>query len=761
MSQWQFQIPNQRRPETEWTKKLYVEHANRMIHFVGEAHLTEKNNKIAECYRAWNCELSANEEKVIKSVQEQYGSNLGVEYSIYPLAEMVVDQLTGEYLSVEIAKKVFAINKDAINKKLDTKLNYIMEDIFREQHEKMKVEDNVELTTDNPEIELPDDVEEFFAKNYKTHEEELGDDLSKQYIDVLGGKHRVKTLLQDYLIGEQCTGFITEKYGHPYIERAKYDECYVDLDPDSEIHNNVNIFAFFPFKTQNEILNEYDLDDKQRKKVEDMFQTLGHSRFLDHPFSFNSKNMETTSVYQNCEKGVSYRGWYEENITHRLRIMKMHWKSRKEVKVIVYKNKFTRKENYKILKPGQKPRKRDTVKTISVEVERFVHMLGPELCLDYGISQPRMTYVDDKKTVVMPVVALRGRNTMYSNTVRSVVARVIPLQRMASDILFELRLAIKANNGNILVYDVSQIPKQFLDTYGKKGAINRMLHHIKKDKILLFNSKDRNSRATFNQFTSLNLTNKGQIQDLVNAMMLIETLALKFVGMSPERLGESQKYQTATANERAVLGSTARTEIFLNPFDNFVKNLLDRMFMKAKHIYKKGDVFPVVFGDLKQKFLQITENFLMVDLGMFMGDRYKERRSKEIIDQAATQALGNAQDKELILDLINVLDADTASKSKAILEKGLKALAELSKSNQEQLKAIEDAKIKDNETQREHEMSLQELKNEGLEAVAKIKANADIAKNKDDLTSKEIIEAARLENERLKQEKEELSKVES
>ena len=525
--------------------------------------------------------------------------------------------------------------------------------------------------------------------------------------------------------------------------RARYDESYVDLNPDEEIQTDINIFAFYPYMTENEILNKYDLTAGQVKKVEEVFKLMASSKLIEEPFSFRNNN--AINDYSNCRNGgVSYKGWYEGNSKHRLRTMKMMWKSRRIIRAVTHINKITGEKEYTLLKKTDKPRKRDTVETTSFEVIRFIEMLGPEIVLDYGEHKQRMSYIDNRKKVKIPVVHLKGRNTMYSTEIRSVVAKIIPLQNLASNILFELRLAIKANNGRVLVYDLAQIPKQFLDTYDKEGAINRLLHHIKKDKILMYNSKDKNSRATFNQFTSIDLTNTGQTQDLINALMLIEDLARKFVGISKERQGESQKYQTKGNTDTAIRQSNARTEIYFNPFDEFIQSILDTMLSKAKHVYKAGQVFSYIFGDLMTKFLTIYQEFFNSDIGIYLGNRFKDKRDKEIIDQAAVQALGNASDKELILDLINVLQGDSASESKAILEKGLDEFQKLQEQN---AKSAQEAHAAD----QEHEMEIEGIKKQIADdknttaiKIKEMEINSEAFNKGEDRTSEELITAAKI-----------------
>ena len=92
-----FQLPNQRVPESKWKKKYYIEHANRMLEFVGSETETARNEAISKYYRRYSCELNATEQELNRSLTQQYGFDLGVEYMVYPLCEMIVDQLVGEY----------------------------------------------------------------------------------------------------------------------------------------------------------------------------------------------------------------------------------------------------------------------------------------------------------------------------------------------------------------------------------------------------------------------------------------------------------------------------------------------------------------------------------------------------------------------------------------------------------------------------------------------------------------------------------------
>ena len=73
-----FELPNQRLPESKWNKKFYLEHANRMIQYVGNDTYNARCEAIAKYYRRYNCELSPKEVKATETSTKQYGYNIGV-----------------------------------------------------------------------------------------------------------------------------------------------------------------------------------------------------------------------------------------------------------------------------------------------------------------------------------------------------------------------------------------------------------------------------------------------------------------------------------------------------------------------------------------------------------------------------------------------------------------------------------------------------------------------------------------------------------
>jgi len=154
-----FLLPDQNISDSKKNKKWHLEHANLMISYITG---NDYNGRLAEISKMEQKYLA--EDVARPTVTSPYGEDLGQVYETYPLIEGIIDDIIGKYLSRPLKRKVYSINRDAINSKLDEKVEYIMEDIFRTYNENINKENDLDVKTENPDIELPEDIEEFFNK---------------------------------------------------------------------------------------------------------------------------------------------------------------------------------------------------------------------------------------------------------------------------------------------------------------------------------------------------------------------------------------------------------------------------------------------------------------------------------------------------------------------------------------------------------------------------------------------------------------------
>ena len=744
-------LTDQKIPESQKDKNWHKAHIQSFVVFDSCRSTSIRKEMQLKCWSAYSCQQSEQHNKNNSPITNPYGYSLGMEWIDYPLVESKMEQMVGEFMTRGVKRKTYVINKKAQTKKLDEMFDMISEDILRSVNEDIGEEIGFTPETASPEKELPPNIEEFFEQGYKTISEQVSDNILNQVLIAKKNTDKIKDLYLDFLLYDECIGYIDEKDGSPNIRKLNIFETELDYNPDLEIQDNPQYLIFNKVLSYNEIINTYDLT------VEEEATLKGYMNINQA----SSINYDDSLVNDFGGMDTNYGNWLSGDKNNlRVRCVEMIWISQKKVSVKVSINSKTGKEIYKNIPDGYKKRKNDNVKSIWIQQKRHCLMCGPDLVLEYGVDNERASRIDDPKNDSIFVAAIRRNNNLSAMQMRSAAYKLLQLQEFASECLFELRLAMRRNNGRVLVYDAAQVPKQFLKSGGYTNAINRVMHHAKKDQFLIINSADKQSRYNFNQFTSLDLSTKGLMQDLFNMLGLIEELAGKFLGLSPQREGNIDQYESATGTERAVSQSTARTEIYVKPFESFLKYLLDKVLIKGKYVYEENETAQYIFGDLKTKFFKIYPDYFQEDVGVYIADNFAEQKKKSVIDSAATQALSNAATPDLILSLIETLNADTAGESEAIFTRAVKAMNKLKEQEAESAAASQQAS---QEATAKIEQGKIDLKREEFQnnldvKMLEINGRANAENNK--TTSQEKIKIAELENQLLlaEQKKTETSK---
>lgn len=724
-------LPDQSIPETQKTKEWHISHAIDFANYAVGDNYNSQRAEMLKLFRAYNAELSKEELELIKPVTCPNGISLGQEYIVYPLIQTKIEQIVGEFMSRPLRRKAYVLDKKSKNEKFDKKINMLAEQFAREIAEKVQGDLGFKPETKNPEMNIPENIEEY---DFKTIAEEVADGLINIFLDVRKEKHKFKSLFTKYCITDRAHAVLDKAQGFTTAREVHPLDCDYDIDPYKIVQDDHDYFFENYYLTENEIYNTYPhLTNKEKQQVKEMFETLSG---MDSS-TYHSESLSTSQ---------KYNGWFQtSNKINRLRLISASWKSRKRVSIKVSDNKNKDSKFYKKLPENYEERKKDVIENIDGEMPRHVVMLGPELCLSWGLMENRFSSIDDPYSCQLPIVSIIRDNTLGTSLIKSPAAKLYQLQQMASEILFEIRFAMKtAGDSRVLLYDTSQTPKEFTKQ-GYDNGINQVMHHIKKDKLLMYNSKQKGINQNSKPFDSLDLSQKGAVQDLFNGLAIIEDLASKFIGISPEREGQVGQYQTATGTDKALRGSFARTEIIYTPFDEFIQALLEKVLLRGKFDYEKGEVIHYIFGEMKTRFLTLFDNFFAADFGIYLSDSRKDKEAADRIDQAAQMALSNANTPELIMGLIDVFDKETAVEKKKVFQD---MLTSMEKIRQENSKAQQEAQQAEMQAKAQVKADDDQLKREGYQKdinVAEIYVQGKGLSDSLKTTSAERIKAAELE----------------
>lgn len=727
-------LPDQSIPETQKTKEWHIQHALDYVSFSVNDNYNDQRQEMLKLFRAYNAELNEEELAATKAITCPNGIYLGQEYIVYPLIQTKIEQLVGDFMRRPINRKAYVIDKKSKNKKYDKKLSMLAEKFTRQVVQDLEGELGFKAETQNPELQIPENIDEH---DFKMIAEEVADGLIRIFLDVRKEKDKFKNMFTKYAITDRAHCILDKKHGYTTARDVHPMDCDHDSDPYKVVQDNHEYFFENYYLTENEIYNNWRLSRAEKKMVKRMFES-----FVENTDSTNFDSQELSTSYK-------YNGWFRtSNKVHRCRVVNVMWKSRVETRIKVAESKPNKdgktKTFYKKLDPDYQERKKDKIEYIEGEKCRHVLMLGPDICLDWGEMDLQLSHVDDPFTKFLPVVSIIRDNPVGTSLIKSVAAKLYQLQQMASEVLFEIRFALKsAGDSRVLVYDAAQTPKEFTKK-GYESGLNRVMHHIKKDKLMIINSKQKGNNASFNQFTSLDLSQKGAVQDLFNGLAIIEDLADKFIGMAPEREGQVHQNQTATGTDKAIRGSFARTEIIYTPFDEFIQAILERVLLRGKHDYEKGQVLYYIFGEMKGEFLKIFDDFFASDFGIYLSNAGRDQEMAERINRAAEMALSNANSIEIIKGLIDIFDQETALEKKKVFDDMIASMQKLQEQRAKAEQEMAAMEAEEKQKDRDKDITIAREGDETEKDVAEIyvrgKANSDATK----ANSNERIEAARL-----------------
>ena len=111
--------------------------------------------------------------------------------------------------------------------------------------------------------------------------------------------------------------------------------------------------------------------------------------------------------------------------------------------------------------------------------------------------------------------------------------------------------------------------------------------------------------ANFNQFAAQNLSFSTQINDRVQLAEFVKNKAFEQIGITPQRLGAPNKYETQEGIKVSQDASYAQTEKYFSTFSTFKKKALELHLNVAQFCQKEGKDLQLFFtqSDATQAFI--------------------------------------------------------------------------------------------------------------------------------------------------------------
>ena len=733
-----YEFPNQNIPEEKKNNvKFHKEHIYAFLSYSSTPQYKLKQDEIVELSYSIVAKTSSKNRMIVeKTLTQQYGEDLQVPWVEYPLIEQKIEDALGKYRLRPLRNKTSVINRTASNSKFEKIMDGIAEAVQRQMNAQIKEETGLELDSENPDMEVPEldekSINEYIG-NFRTENEKIAENILDFLLNSKNEKEKIYTGLMFYLGFGDVGFFIDEKNGNPTIYVPHTLEYFSDLVPTQDINDDCEIVGLDQWYSENEILNKFDLTEKEKKQL--------------HEYFVNNSSAEVKIGDSVTFPGDTFVR--DINGIKKCRIVTLYWKSRRKLEFNTYENKKTKKkESRKItenIKDKDKKRiiDKDQLDVIEVENIRHITMIGQDLVLSWGSLKDQITSAGDPRKRFIPFVRITSDNPLRTGETRSMAKKLKFLQDLASELLWELRFNMRQMDGNALVYDTAMFPKELFGSINQnnpKSAINKVMRLLKKDRVMFINSKDKRSN---HYASSVNVSQKGRIQDLVMTFELIEKLADKISGLPSQNA--NQVYQKATTAEIQAQNTTSRLEEYFGPFESGIERVLNYLVAKGQQLYKENEIISYIGGDQAQKFIQVTQDFANDDLGVKFVNNRKDYESKNNIDQIAARMMSSTDDLNILMGMLDVLDSENYEEARSLLERTAKHVEEMKKENEAQVQQMEQAKLEADKAKMESEKEEKAADRQNNIDVALIYANNKADSDREKEQNANLRKAAEIE----------------
>lgn len=650
-------FPRQNVPTAKKTKAWHKENILAMLAY--QNYTTKFNRERKKDYENYLLFNGIFDSKQFEYITNTYGISSPARLVNHPIIAPKIELLVGEFMNNPLDITAEAINEDAVIRKLDKRVDIVAEKILRPIKAELSKALGIDFSeSDEVGMEIPDDIDKFMRMNFREQVEELTVIGLKYLTQRYDLKHVFKMGLYDECITAKEFYHQSIKNGDPFSRRVDPRSLIYDIQSDSESLQNSAWVAEERFLTVNEIVDEYgsllSVDDVN--KIEKMrYESQDGLAKFNKPYQWYYKDDSSTPM--------------------RIRVVTGAWKSLRTVSVKVSENKHDPDTPFqKVLADDHKSKKGDNIKKKVITEIRQATMIGHDVMVDYRPSPNQIRVRDNNADAYLPYVGIIKNN--IDGITLSIVDSIKNIQLLYNIVMFHIELTLARSGGKAVVYDTSQKPN------GLK--LEDVFYHAKNSGVIPINTKQEGNQAGggFNQFQQIDFTLSNSVQQLLNLKMMLENTVETLTGISRAREG-FQKTDAVGVNERSVVQSSLITQpLFANHYRT-IEMVYQQLSDLMKIAWSDGHRVSFFGGEGMVEMAKVTGDLKNADLGIFVTNASKDRKDKDGMIAMGQQILaGSGADG--FLQMIKMVNADTAKEAEITLEQGLDAMKKQQQAMEEQ-----------------------------------------------------------------------------
>lgn len=235
-----------------------------------------------------------------------------------------------------------------------------------------------------------------------------------------------------------------------------------------------------------------------------------------------------------------------------------------------------------------------------------------------------------------------------------------PMQSLYNFIMAQLKQDYQSELGNILLFDLAQVP------VNNGWNFDKWWNFIRKEKVAFLNQFAEGQRSNFNQFQIMRSSLADSIKTKVELLNYLEQKCWAQAGVNAPRLGDVSGINTATGIREGIERSYAQTEYQFKLHNSLKERALTLLINEVKFNIKEDTEDTYFLDDMSVAFIKTSQGFQYSDTNVYITDSSKDQKTLEIARQLVQPALQNGMD---FSTAFTVLSEDSLSVIKEQLEK--------------------------------------------------------------------------------------------
>ena len=639
--------------------------------------------KIKANYDLYNSIIDAED---FKYVTNPYGvdQNFPARLHNYNIITPKINLLAGEEIKRPFNFRAVAVNNEAVSQMQEKRKQLLMEYLEAElladlQMQGVNIQDPSAMEAMNPA-----QIEKYMNYSDNDVRESTANKLLNYFIKKQNLEFKFNKGFKDALISDKEYYYIGVDGDEPYVEVINPLDFDYDIDPDLDFIQDGQWARHTKYMTPNQALDEYHKDLKDSDIA--MLDGWGVEGTTGNIANLAINNTAWVTNFNRPGNGTY------------IPVTRVEWKSMRKIGYLKYYDEnFEEQET--IVDETYKPNKEDgeTIEWDWISEVWEGTKIGEGIYVRIRPKRVQYRSIDNPSICKLGFVGTTYNSRNSEST--SLIDLVKHHQYLYNIIMYRMEMEIAKAKGKKMVMDLAQIPRS-------EGIdLEQWMYYFDSVGIAFINSFEEGSgnlgagkASTFNQFTAIDMSLSQSVGQYIGILNKIEEQCETLMGVSRQRQGAISSNETVGGVERAVVQSSNITEPIFYMHNEVKKHVLTHLIEAAKVVLPENKKINFILDDMTRIFLEISEEFINADYGVFITNSAKEVKALEDLRAMAQQAA--ASGLMTLTDLITIFDSNSMA--------DIKSTVQNSEAKQEEAKQQEyEARMQEIQAQSEADRQLQ------------------------------------------------------